>query len=248
MFDLSLYVDVCMTLRCRYMMAAVADKIVASPFAILGSIGVVTTVPNFSERLAREGVSVEDITAGQFKRTLAPYKKPVPADRAKVQDDINIVHNLFKQFVKSQRPNLAVDAIATGEVWLGYDALKKGLCDRLATSDDILQELREQGAQLFAIEHKVRPQPRGLAALLEADENSSSFSILVERMVAIIAERISLVLMQHLTDTPGLSTLSRLPSSTISQGNADLTMNADDTKSTVMRFLAIDTNPSSTAR
>jgi ClpP class serine protease len=43
-----------------YLMACVADHIVASPFAMMGSIGVISTMPNFYERLKREGVEVCD--------------------------------------------------------------------------------------------------------------------------------------------------------------------------------------------
>lgn len=95
----------------RYMMAAVGNEIIASPFAVLGSIGVVSTVPNFSERLAREGIYVEDITAGQYKRTLTPYKAPTSSDRKKMQQDIGVIHELFKSFLKQQRPKLAVDKV-----------------------------------------------------------------------------------------------------------------------------------------
>ncbi len=97
-----------------YMMAAVADKIVASPFAILGSVGVISTVPNFSSRLAREGIEVEDVTAGKYKRTLTPYKKATNEDRAKMKSDIEDVFVLFRDFLKRQRPTLDVDKIATG--------------------------------------------------------------------------------------------------------------------------------------
>jgi hypothetical protein len=132
------------------------DEIVASPFALLGSIGVIATMPNFSERLQREGVSVEDVTAGRYKRTLTPYKKPTDADRLKLQDDINNVlvgthcnvHctlfpylafflAVFKDYLKRNRPKMDVDQLATGETWYGPDALRLGLVDRLATSDDV---------------------------------------------------------------------------------------------------------------
>ena len=89
-------------------MEAVADEIVASPFAVLGSIGVISTMPNISERLAREGIRVEDVTAGQYERTMTPYKAPSASDRAKMQEDINAIHHLFKAFLKQQRPSLAV--------------------------------------------------------------------------------------------------------------------------------------------
>lgn len=134
-----------------YMMAAVADRIIASPFAVLGSIGVIATVPNFSERLSREGISVEDITAGEFKRTLTPYKTPCDADRVKVQQDIDQVLQLFKRFLAAHRPALDVDQVATGEVWYGSDALAKGLVDELGTSDEYILKQYSDGAQVLSV-------------------------------------------------------------------------------------------------
>ena len=98
-----------------YMMASVADKIYASPFAILGSIGVVSMQPNLYERLKREGVKVDEITAGKYKRTLTFFKESNAADRAKVKTDVEDILVLFKSHIKKVRPSLDVDKVATGE-------------------------------------------------------------------------------------------------------------------------------------
>ena len=128
-----------------YMMASVADKIYASPFAILGSIGVVSTNPNLHDRLEREGIKVEEITAGKHKRTLTAFKKPSASDRAKVKSDVEDILILFKNHLKKVRPILNVDKVATGEIWYGSDALSRGLCDEIATSDDVLLRMRADG-------------------------------------------------------------------------------------------------------
>ena len=99
-----------------YMMACVADKIIASPFAALGSIGVITSVPNVYERLKKEGVEYQTITAGEFKRTLTPFKKVDPKDVKKTEEEIGEIYALFKSFVGKQRPQLDINAGATGEV------------------------------------------------------------------------------------------------------------------------------------
>lgn len=145
-----------------YMMACVADTIVASPFSMLGSVGVVTTIPNFSERLTREGVTVEDVTAGQYKRTMTPYKKSTKEDREKMQQDVNDILKLFKGFIGQHRPSLNLERIATGEVWTGPDAFKLGLCDRLATFEEVMMELRASGADIFLVECKVKAGPNQL--------------------------------------------------------------------------------------
>lgn len=121
-----------------YMMACVADKIVAAPFAMLGSIGVLAQIPNFHRLLKKNNVDFEQITAGEFKRTLTLFGENTDKDREKYQEDIEHIHQLFKRFVKTNRPALDVDAVATGEVWFGQDALDKGLADSIGTSDDLL--------------------------------------------------------------------------------------------------------------
>jgi ClpP class serine protease len=134
-----------------YMMACVADKIVASPFAILGSVGVVASMLNFSSRMEREGLMMEDVTAGKYKRTMTPYKKPNSEDRAKVKSDVEGILELFKDFVKKQRPQLDIDKIATGEIWYGPKAKEVGLVDELRTIDEILTTLREDGADIYKV-------------------------------------------------------------------------------------------------
>jgi serine protease SohB len=158
-----------------YMMASVADEIIASPFAVVGSVGVIATIPNFSERLQREGVLVEDITAGKYKRTLTPYKKSNPEDRNKMKADVENILVLFKKFLKQNRPKLNVDEIATGETWQGEDAIKLGLVDSLQTSDAYLLGLQDkQFAEILNISIK-QAAPR-FSDVLE-DEQHSSLSI-----------------------------------------------------------------------
>ena len=147
-----------------YMMACTADRLVASPFAVLGSIGVISEIPNVYERLKKEGVEFQTVTAGKFKRTLTPTKKIEKADVEKSKADIEDVLTLFKTFVKQQRPKLVIDEVATGETWFGADALKRDLCDELKTTDDVLLELLAAGREIFSV--KYRPPQSGPAALL----------------------------------------------------------------------------------
>lgn len=139
-----------------YLMASVAHNIVASPFAMLGSIGVIATIPNFFPRMEREGVSMEEVTAGRYKRTLTPYKKPTSGDRSKMQEDINVVFEMFKGHLHHHRPHLNVNKVATGEVWQGPDALKMGLCDSIATSDEVMLKLVEAGCEVYTVSLRAR--------------------------------------------------------------------------------------------
>ncbi|KAL3803376.1 hypothetical protein HJC23_009340 [Cyclotella cryptica] len=146
-----------------YMMCCTADRIVASPFAVLGSIGVISEIPNAYERLKQEGIEFQTITAGKYKRTVTPTKKVTKEDLKKSEEDINNILKLFKAFVKSQRPQLDIDDVATGETWFGEMALEKGLCDELATADDVLLEFVDSGYDVYEVAYN--PPPEGLAAL-----------------------------------------------------------------------------------
>ncbi|WP_409308823.1 protease SohB [Pectobacterium sp. B1J-3] len=121
-----------------YMMACVADRIVAAPFAIVGSIGVVAQIPNFNRLLKNKDIDVELHTAGEFKRTLTLFGENTEAGREKFREDLNVTHHLFKQFVQEMRPSLDIDAVATGEHWFGSQAKDLGLVDAIGTSDDLL--------------------------------------------------------------------------------------------------------------
>jgi serine protease SohB len=124
-----------------YMMACVANKIVAAPFSIIGSIGVVAQIPNFNRFLKGKEIDVELHTAGQYKRTLTMLGENTEEGRQKFRESLNETHDLFKSFVKQMRPTLDIDQVATGEHWYGVQALEKGLVDEVRTSDDLLLSL-----------------------------------------------------------------------------------------------------------
>lgn len=121
-----------------YMMACIADKIVAAPFSIIGSIGVVAQIPNIHRLLKKHDVDVELHTAGEYKRTLTLLGENTEQGRKKFVEDLNSTHDLFKQFVHQNRPSLDIDKVATGEYWYGAQALEKGLVDSIGVSDDII--------------------------------------------------------------------------------------------------------------
>lgn len=121
-----------------YMMACVANNIVSAPFAILGSIGVIAQVPNFNKVLKKNDIEFEQITAGEFKRTLTMFGENTDKGREKFAEEIEETHQLFKEFVAEHRPSLDIAKVATGETWFGKKALEMGLVDKIQTSDDYL--------------------------------------------------------------------------------------------------------------
>ncbi|MFZ7233448.1 protease SohB [Avibacterium avium] len=128
-----------------YMMACVADKIIAAPFAIIGSVGVVAQVPNIHRLLKKHDVDVDVMTAGEYKRTVTLLGENTEKGKEKFQQELNETHQLFKQFVAQHRPQIDVEQIATGEHWFGQQALGLNLVDEIATSDDlILQAIKDK--------------------------------------------------------------------------------------------------------
>lgn len=133
-----------------YLMACVADTILAAPFAIIGSIGVVAQFPNFHRWLQKNDIDVELLTAGEYKRTLTLFGENTPVGRKKFQEDLEKIHDQFRQFVLANRHQLDMDKVATGEHWLATEAFALHLVDKIATSDDYLIE-KMANAQAFLV-------------------------------------------------------------------------------------------------
>jgi serine protease SohB len=131
-----------------YMMACTADKVIAAPFAIVGSIGVVAQVPNFHRVLKKHDIDYEELTAGEFKRTISLLGEITPKGKQKFVEQLEDTHKLFKEFVQKQRPKANLDQVATGEYWFGQRALDLGLVDELMSSDDYLYRSRERATIL----------------------------------------------------------------------------------------------------
>lgn len=123
-----------------YMMACVAERIVAAPFAVLGSIGVLAQLPNFHRLLQKHDIDFELFTAGEYKRTLTLFGENTDKGREKFVEELEDTHELFKEFVSANRPELDIAKVATGEVWYGQRALDMGLVDEIKTSDSYIQE------------------------------------------------------------------------------------------------------------
>ena len=138
-----------------YLMASVANKIYAAPFAILGSIGVIAQLPNFNRLLDNYGVDFEQITAGQYKRNVTMFGKNTDQDREKLKDQLDEIHELFKSSVNEYRPKLDLEKVATGEHWYGSKALELGLIDEIKTSDELLIEMSKK-YEIFSVKLKIK--------------------------------------------------------------------------------------------
>ncbi|CAH9059017.1 putative protease SohB [Pseudoalteromonas sp. CIP111854] len=136
-----------------YMMACVADKIIAAPFAIVGSIGVIAQVPNFHKILKKNDVDFEQVTAGEYKRTLTMFGENTDKGREKFKAEIEHTHGLFKSFVAEHRQQLDISQVATGEHWFATHAKTFNLVDEINTSDDVLMSL-DKTHQLYKVSYR----------------------------------------------------------------------------------------------
>ncbi|TNE77259.1 MAG: protease SohB [Gammaproteobacteria bacterium] len=148
-----------------YMMACVADRIVASPFAILGSIGVVAQLPNFHRFLKKNDVDFEVLTAGEHKRTMTVFGENTDKGRQKFLEDLEDTHVLFKEYVSERRPDVDIAKVANGDIWFGQRALEVKLIDEIKTSDEYLIEACERAEVVSVAYQRKRtlPEKLGLA-------------------------------------------------------------------------------------
>lgn len=134
-----------------YMCAAIADKIIAAPFAYIGSIGVVAGMPNFVGLMNKIGVRYLELTAGENKRTLTPFSEPTPQKEALELERLQAIHQAFKELIKKRRPNLDIDRVADGNYWLATEAKNLGLVDLIQTSDEYLIEQFKANRRILKI-------------------------------------------------------------------------------------------------
>ena len=138
-----------------YMMACVADRILAAPFAIIGSIGVIAQLPNFHRLLKKHDIDFEQVMAGQYKRTLSLFGENTKEGRNKLQEEVEDAHALFKDFVALNRSVVNIEDLATGETWYGTRAKDKRLIDEIMTSDDYLLAANDK-ANMFKVEYTIK--------------------------------------------------------------------------------------------
>jgi serine protease SohB len=151
-----------------YMMACVADTVLAAPFAMVGSIGVVAQLPNFHRLLKKHDIDFELITAGRYKRTLTVFGENTEEGREKFAAELEDIHELFKDFIRRYRPQIDMERVATGEFWLGERALQLGLVDRLQTSDEYLLQAGESADLVLVNYHHRPPLSRRLSLAFES--------------------------------------------------------------------------------
>lgn len=164
-----------------YMMASVADRILAAPFALVGSIGVLAMVPNLHRFLRRHDIDYEEITAGEYKRPMSFLAENTAKGREKFIEDLEDFHAHFKEFVVKHRPEIPIDEVATGEVWFGDQAVARKLVDDLRCSDDYLLAAAAD-ADVYKIEYQEPKSLRKKLSHVLADSADSMAARIWDRL------------------------------------------------------------------
>ncbi len=136
-----------------YLIACVANEIIASQFAIIGSIGVIGQIPNFNRLLEKNSIDIEQHTSGDYKTTLTILGKNTEKGRKKFCETLVYTHELFKDFIKKHRQNIVIDKVSNGDFWYAEEALKLKLIDKIQTSDEFIMENIEK-KNIFEIKIK----------------------------------------------------------------------------------------------
>ena len=167
-----------------YMMACIADKIISAPFAIVGSIGVLASVPNFHRFLKKNDIDYEELTAGEYKRTISLFGEITEKARDKHLKDIEDVHELFKTHVKEHRRSLDISKVSTGEYWFGLRAKNLNLVDELLSSDDYIGRRIKEGKKVYSVRlHVHKNLSEKIAEKMESRWLGASLTNRMRRMV-----------------------------------------------------------------
>jgi len=163
-----------------YMMACVANKIIASPFAIIGSIGVLAQVPNFNKLLKNKGIDFEQHTAGNYKRTVTMFGENTDKDREKLGEQLQDIHVLFKDFITANRKNIDIEKVATGEYWYGPKALELKLIDSIMTSDEYILSMVNE-FEIFHIQYKKLKTLSDKISKISSNASNKVFNVLEQK-------------------------------------------------------------------
>lgn len=149
-----------------YMMAAVCDKIVAQPFAFVGSIGVVSQMPIVEDLLTRLGIDVKVYTAGALKRTVVPTKKPTQEEEDNYKQKLVTIHEAFKNHVLTYRPSIDAEKLMEGDFYLAQDVLDKNIVDEIGDSRSAILQAFQDGHSLIEVVTSTKKKSGGLSGLL----------------------------------------------------------------------------------
>ncbi len=129
-----------------YWIASATERIVANRMSITGSIGVISSYLEFSELMNKYGIGYEQLTAGEYKDLGTPFMSLDRKGKAILQAKLNKIHDFFIKEVAENRKLFydEVKNLATGEFYLGVEALDLGLVDELGDINTVKTYLKEE--------------------------------------------------------------------------------------------------------
>jgi protease-4 len=172
-----------------YLAAMAAHRVLANPNAIVGSIGVIAAGPRLPRLLDRIGVTVSEHRGGRLKGMGAPWREDTEEERAKEQAIVDAIYDAFVDRVATGRrmTDAQTRELATGEIWLGKDALKIGLVDEIGD----LERAVEVAADMAGVPAKSAPVrvPRPLIGRLIERFAGATASALADEVEARLTTR-----------------------------------------------------------
>jgi protease IV len=172
-----------------YYIAAWADRIIASPVSITGSIGVYAAFPEISGLLEKYKVGSDSVGTQKNADFANPFRRLEAAEREKIEAVIERIYNIFIEVVAEGRgmEKEEVDSVARGRVWSGSQAMERGLVDQLGGLREALAAAVEEAGisgQYMLVDYSTRDLPLSLrmARTLSSSVRSSLPSPLGEAM------------------------------------------------------------------
>jgi signal peptide peptidase SppA len=168
-----------------YMMASACDEIICTDTATIGSIGVYANTFNFHELAQKIGMKELVFKTSNHKGGIPEYSQYNEEEVISMKKSIDYTFNNFKRLIKMNRPNVDIDIISTAETWYGYDALEKGLVDRITTRYEYLNELNKSG-DVYSVDVKANKKERGLLYSLFLKDVNYTINIINQTIERII--------------------------------------------------------------
>jgi signal peptide peptidase SppA len=125
-----------------YLIALAGEEIIADPFAIVGSVGVVSASFGFQDAIAKLGIERRVHTAGSNKVRLDPFREERPEDAAKLDALLEQTHTIFKDIVRARRGKRIEgheEKVFSADFYLAGEALELGLIDEVGDLRQVLK-------------------------------------------------------------------------------------------------------------
>ena len=161
-----------------YWIASASDYIIANKMSITGSIGVYSSFLEFSGAMEKYGVGYERVVGGENKDIGSPYLKLSEEKKKVLQEKIDKVHTYFIQEIAANR-NISeskVREIATGEFFLGSEALELGLVDELGDKETAENYLKDK-YDIEDVDYVVYESEKGLLEMLSGVISQGFFNV-----------------------------------------------------------------------